>query len=108
LSTFKLGDPVRVTEFAPDPALVGAAGRVVEIDRTGKYAVSVMLQDDIDPIPFKPSELELVAPLVSMIHTEPKVSIDLKPLNKDYNAPLVITVEKAYQLLRELDAVLLP
>jgi len=45
--------------------------------------------------------------LVSMIHTEAKVSIDLSKLDKGYPATLVITVEQATQLLRELDAVIL-
>ena len=46
-------------------------------------------------------------PLVTFNNPEPTVSIDLKKLNRDYNTPLVLTLEQATRLLRELDAVIL-
>jgi hypothetical protein len=45
--------------------------------------------------------------LVRFIPVEPKVEIDLNRLNKMYTTPLVLTVEQATELLRELDRIIL-
>lgn len=56
---------------------------------------------------FNLDEVTLVPRLVEFINREPQVVIDLKKLNPMYNTPLILTVEQATQLLRELDAVIL-
>jgi hypothetical protein len=113
LSTFKVGDRIRVTSaFGGGPELIGKTGVVVpwslEQLVASRYDLRVKFdQPGLALVSLFTSEVERIDQLVSMIHTEPMVSIDLSAMNNLYTAPFVITVEQATQLLRELDAVIL-
>ena len=52
--------------------------------------------------------IESAPPLVVLIPSVPLIHIDLTKFDRDRKQPLVLTIEQATQLLRELDAVILP
>jgi hypothetical protein len=111
LSTFKKGDLVDVqSESHPDwngPAVVEkmyALGPSVHV--VPKYGPHKGRRGSFNVAAVKLLEEEALG-LVEFVNPDPTVSIDLKKLNSMYNTPLVLTIEQAAQLLRELDAVIL-